>query len=980
MTLFRNVESEKLLFDVLSKFREHRDLKHKLIRETGTNVMRLKKGIESYGSTWLQDLAILMLYQGTDLSTSEIGALSLENVKKLSAHEWQISSPLNNDVLIIPEDNELFYLLEYMMIRRKSREESSFFFLGRNNQQLHDRDIIDLVERYSGQPGQRKVAPYFSLTAEDFAVIPTPLRINANPRYTGKNITIAFIDSGFYPHPDLTTPENRILSYVDITNPQAGWSELAESDIQSWHGMQTSVSACGNGHLSQGLYRGIASDAKVVLIKVSGKDHNVDWPIARGIEWAVEHKNQFNIRIINISMSSDSAHEGIIHPVTKAVQEATAAGIVVVAAAGNNPTQPILPPASAVSAITVGGVDDQNVLFQESMRMYHSSFGSSIEGLVKPEVIAPAIWIAAPVLPGSPTYYESLLLHRMVHALDKEIISIYTKNKVKFPKKPSAKVAKSPKELREWAEDRIKSEKLIATHYQHVDGTSFASPITASVIAQMLEVNPELTPKRIKKILINTARRLENVSSSIQGFGVISPFDAVEAAITNNVPTDAVRSTNPIIFKNRVTFEYKNPDALSVQLVGDFNQWKIGVTPMSKNDDGIWTVTREFYFPGRYRYKFLVNKTHWIDDPLNSRFENDGYNGKNSLFFIHTAGDAEEVFAKFLKTIKFLLPTDIKKRAEAFKTLDSVLQLPLSNRSYRVRQFFAQCIGHALDEISHEESEEILRIWQFYNMGYVIRASQLVFAFDLVTTRHVYNVFWDLEPTVVSTLADLIDILFVTHRHPDHLDLELAHALINRGKKVIIPSELRMLMPRGAISFNADDERTIAFPGKSDDWLKIKAFRGTHIYSKGRDIPLLYYKVTTSHNKTFLYLGDHDHTTEMTKMKGIDFAFLKCGDFNEKYSDADAIDQFLKKVSVQKMILGHINELGHPVKGGRISYREAFSLLEEFKDKGIILGWGEALTTDQSSDKIVPKMKRKKIRKESITPRIFHDPGVSQGD
>lgn len=37
-----------------------------------------------------------------------------------------------------------------------------------------------------------------------FAVIPTPMRLNARPDYTGQGVTSVLLDSGFYPHPDLT--------------------------------------------------------------------------------------------------------------------------------------------------------------------------------------------------------------------------------------------------------------------------------------------------------------------------------------------------------------------------------------------------------------------------------------------------------------------------------------------------------------------------------------------------------------------------------------------------------------------------------------------------------------------------------------------------------------------------------------------------------------------------------------------------------
>lgn len=63
-----------------------------------------------------------------------------------------------------------------------------------------------------------------------FGALPTPLRMRADPRYTGKGVTVAVLDSGFYPHPDLTEPVNRIRAWVN-----AG----AEPIEGSWDGWQT---------------------------------------------------------------------------------------------------------------------------------------------------------------------------------------------------------------------------------------------------------------------------------------------------------------------------------------------------------------------------------------------------------------------------------------------------------------------------------------------------------------------------------------------------------------------------------------------------------------------------------------------------------------------------------------------------------------------------------------------------------------------
>ena len=48
------------------------------------------------------------------------------------------------------------------------------------------------------------IGPYFPVkSVDDFVILPTGLRLDADPRYTGKGITICFIDSGFSLHPDL---------------------------------------------------------------------------------------------------------------------------------------------------------------------------------------------------------------------------------------------------------------------------------------------------------------------------------------------------------------------------------------------------------------------------------------------------------------------------------------------------------------------------------------------------------------------------------------------------------------------------------------------------------------------------------------------------------------------------------------------------------------------------------------------------------
>src|SRR5262249_31971410 len=138
----------------------------------------------------------------------------------------------------------------------------------------------------------------------------------------GKGVTIAFIDSGFYPHPDLTEPGNRIIAFEDVTQPGVSLTASLPPESWDWHGTQTSVVAAGNGYLSDAVYRGLASEAKVVLVKVSDRDRITEDHIARGLEWVIRHKDRFNIRVVSISLGGDRDVHHSSNAVDRAAEEA----------------------------------------------------------------------------------------------------------------------------------------------------------------------------------------------------------------------------------------------------------------------------------------------------------------------------------------------------------------------------------------------------------------------------------------------------------------------------------------------------------------------------------------------------------------------------------------------------------------------------------------------------------------------------------
>jgi serine protease AprX len=87
-----------------------------------------------------------------------------------------------------------------------------------------------------------------------------------------------------------------------------------------------------------------------------------------------------------------------------------------------------------------------------------------------------------------------------------------------------------PALLRQLVSAKLRDNNVISGAYKHVDGTSFAAPIVASVAAQMFEAHPGLTPQEAKGILMRTARRLPHVDPDRQGWGVVDARRAVEDA------------------------------------------------------------------------------------------------------------------------------------------------------------------------------------------------------------------------------------------------------------------------------------------------------------------------------------------------------------------------------------------------------------------------------------------------------------------
>jgi subtilisin family serine protease len=380
-----------------------------------------------------------------------------------------------------------------------------------------------------------------------------------NLGYTGKGVTIAIMDTGvddgheslegkFVAGADFTLPFN-ILSHMNIsavgnasnyTIPDIntivgilGLNGTINPDDDIGHGTHVANIAMGTGGENK-TYRGVAPDAKLVDIKVlsllegalaTASVFSYDEVILQGLEWCILNRNTLwknqpeeysGIDIISMSFGVEGVGSDGSDLISRLVNIASREfGIVTIAAAGNEGAKDFQPPAAADEAITVGAIDDKGTVSRDDdVLANYSNTGPrksdrdvDISDELKPDVVAPGTNITS--------------------AKYSLIPFIGAKN-----------------------------------GYMAYNGTSMAAPHVAGVVALMLEANPNLSPREIKKILRETAtqkgtpynKSIDAKYSPDYGYGIVDAYMAVKKAIGNTAPVARVAAIPQTIRVNQTVF------------------------------------------------------------------------------------------------------------------------------------------------------------------------------------------------------------------------------------------------------------------------------------------------------------------------------------------------------------------------------------------------------------------------------------------
>ncbi len=280
--------------------------------------------------------------------------------------------------------------------------------------------------------------------------------------YSKNDIVITILDTGIdIGHYDLDG--GKVIGWKDFINGRTTPYD------DNGHGTHCASIAAGTGE-GNATYKGVAYGAALVGVKVlNSAGSGSTSTIINGINWVVQNKATYNIRVLSISLGSSGSSNGQ-DALSLACNSAVDNGIITVVAAGNSGPKKytIGSPAAAEKVITVGAMADcgEKGFYLASF----SSRGPTADNRIKPDICGPGVNITA-------------------------------------------------------------ARKGTKNQYITYSGTSMATPFIAGVAALMLDANVNLTPTQVKDILSNTSQDWGPSAKDVDyGFGRNQAYDAIKAA------------------------------------------------------------------------------------------------------------------------------------------------------------------------------------------------------------------------------------------------------------------------------------------------------------------------------------------------------------------------------------------------------------------------------------------------------------------
>jgi serine protease AprX len=329
-------------------------------------------------------------------------------------------------------------------------------------------------------------------------------------RVSGRGVGVAVIDTGIAGDvPDFQTPKNgsRVIASA-VTNPCA-----RDANDHYGHGTHVAGLIGGNSlvypvtHWNHGKYMGVAPRANLISVKVSDDDGNTTvLDVIYGIQFAVDNKAAYGIRVVNLSLSSTVAESYRTDPLDAAAESAWFSGMVVVTAAGNEGATGdgvTFAPANDPWVITTGALDDKGTFTRlDDVLASWSSRGVTQDGIRKPEVLAPGARLVSTLAPNSDFAH-------------------------------------------------LCPECVVDGRYFRAGGTSMSAAVVSGAAALLLDAHPDWTPAQVKGAL---ASKLVDVPGAGGVIDVTAALDATSAFSVDLVPSDLIDPASGQIDWTRASF------------------------------------------------------------------------------------------------------------------------------------------------------------------------------------------------------------------------------------------------------------------------------------------------------------------------------------------------------------------------------------------------------------------------------------------
>ena len=306
---------------------------------------------------------------------------------------------------------------------------------------------------------------------------------------TGRGVRVALVDTGVSDHPDLA---GRVVSVQDPGGTPAPLRTdvrcvdfSGEGDCVDRYGHGTFLAGliAGSGVSSAGTFTGVAPGAEIVSLKIAGRTGAADVSkVLAAIQWVVSFREKYGIKVLNLSLGTNSKVPYYLDPLNLAVEQAWRSGITVVVAAGNSGSAPgtIAKPADDPLVVTVGATDDRETPAISDDRLPHFSSRGPVTTPLgtydKPDVVAPGARLVSLRLPDS--YVEQVA------------------GPGQFAGTPYAA-------------------------YRRGSGTSMATAVASGAVALLLQRHPGWTPDRVKYALTATAHKVAAREPQLVGSGLI---------------------------------------------------------------------------------------------------------------------------------------------------------------------------------------------------------------------------------------------------------------------------------------------------------------------------------------------------------------------------------------------------------------------------------------------------------------------------